>query len=193
MMHRLSVVLCTLVCGGMVAAQSNRNRVDPLKMPEVSKQELICFALYTVHDQTLKLTAQLYPLDDDDPRVVRLEVQTDDGWQEIDRVTVIEDGWTAPFRVDDWDDSKSHAYRVRHGEEAVYEGTIRKNPIDKESIVVAGFTGNSVSYKHGGDIARQDLIDNVKRIDADVLFFSGDQVYDHRRHYLGWLKFGRDF
>ena len=26
-----------------------------------------------------------------------------------------------------------------------------------------------------------------------MLFFSGDQVYDHNKHYAAWLKFGRDF
>ncbi len=58
---------------------------------------------------------------------------------------------------------------------------------------MAAFTGNSINPAHGGDISRQDLIDNVKRkIDADVLF-SGDHVYDHNRHYAAWLKFGRDF
>ena len=35
-----------------------------LEIPEVSKDEIICFALYTVHDNILKLTAQLYPLDE---------------------------------------------------------------------------------------------------------------------------------
>ncbi|MEM1226652.1 MAG: hypothetical protein AAGJ40_13205 [Planctomycetota bacterium] len=195
-LHQLTFLICNLtLVAGVVSAQSGarKNQADPLKMPTITESEVICFALYTVHDQTLKLTAQLYPLGDDAPRVVRLEVESADGWTEVDRTDVIEDGWTAPFRVEDWDDSKSHRYRVRHGTKATYEGTVRKNPIDQETVIVAGFTGNSVSPKHGGDISKQDLIDNVQRIDADVLFFSGDQVYDHRRHYLAWLKFGRDF
>ena len=33
-----------------------------LTIPEVEAKDLICFALYTVSDGTLKLTAQLYPL-----------------------------------------------------------------------------------------------------------------------------------
>jgi hypothetical protein len=60
-------------------------------------------------------------------------------------------------------------------------------------IVVAGFTGNSVAPDHGGDISRQDLVDNVKKVDADLLFFSGDQVYDHTHHYEYWVKFCLDF
>jgi hypothetical protein len=82
---------------------------------------------------------------------------------------------------------------VLHGTDATYEGIIRNNPVDKDEIIVAGFTGNSIQPSHGGDISRQDIIDNINRVDADVLFFSGDQVYDHNRHYAAWLKFGRDF
>lgn len=186
----LIVCLALLMVSDVAVAQRNRNL---LAIPDVAKKDIICFALYTVHDGTLKLTAQLYPLSSDDPRTVRLEVEKDGKWVEIARTNVIEQGWTAPFRVENWDDTQAVKYRVRHGKEARYEGLIRKNPVDKDEIVVAGFTGNSIMPAHGGDISRQDIIDNVRKIDADILFFSGDQVYDHKRHYAAWLKFGRDF
>jgi len=168
------------------------NRPD-ISIPEVAKKDLICFALYTVHNKTLKLTAQLYPLDKDDSREVRLEIQKDGKWVEVAKTNVIERGWTAPLRVENWDDLNQYNYRVVHGKTATYEGIIRKNPINKEELVIAGFTGNSIHRGHGGDISRQDIIDNIKKVDADMLFFSGDQVYDHFKHYQAWLKFGRDF
>ncbi|MBP9224604.1 MAG: hypothetical protein KBF76_12095 [Verrucomicrobiales bacterium] len=164
-----------------------------LVIPEVENKDIICFALYTVNNKVLKLTAQLYPIPEGEPKVVRLEIERDGKWVEIAQADVIEQGWTAPFRVENWDDSKPYKYRVAHGTEATYEGMIRKNPVDKEEIIVAGFTGNSIQPIHGGDISRQDLLDNVKKVDADLLFFSGDQVYDHNLHYAAWLKFGRDF
>lgn len=170
-----------------------RQRNQDLVIPDVQPSEVICFALYTVHDNTLKLTAQLYPLDSNAPKTARLEIQKDGKWVEVAQATVIEQGWTVPFRVENWDDTQAFPYRVLHGSEASYGGVIRKNPTDKDEIVVAGFTGNSINVSHGGDISRQDLIDNVNRVDADVLFFSGDQVYDHNRHYAAWLKFGHDF
>ncbi|MEM7783745.1 MAG: hypothetical protein AAF623_10360 [Planctomycetota bacterium] len=170
-----------------------RNRKPILAIPDVDQKDIICFALYTVHDGTLKLTAQLYPLASDDPKMARLEVEKDGQWTEVASTKIIQPGWTAPFRVENWDDSQAYRYRVLHGTEAAYEGTVRKNPIDKEEVVVAAFTGNSIRAAHGGDISRQDIIENVKRIDADILFFSGDQVYDHKKHYAAWLKFGRDF
>lgn len=185
--------LALLVTAESVSAQPGGRRRADLSIPDVAKKDVICFALYTVHDKTLKLTAQLYPLSGSDVKVARLEIEKDGQWTEVAKSDVIEAGWTAPFRVENWDDSKTVKYRVAHGTEAFYEGTIRKNPIDKDEIVVAGFTGNSIQPAHGGDISRQDLIDNVNKVDADVLFFSGDQVYDHNRHYAAWLKFGRDF
>lgn len=181
----LGLLCCTPTLG--------QQRRDLLAIPKVAAKDQICFALYTVHDQTLKLTAQLYPLQPNDPRIAQLDIERDGQWVEVSEGNVIEPGWTVPFRVENWDDSAPFRYRVRYGSEATYEGTIRKNPTDKAEIVVAAFTGNSIAPAHGGDISRQDIIDNVNKIDADILFFSGDQVYDHNRHLAAWLKFGRDF
>lgn len=189
-MHRRftagTAVLVLITTSSVVEAQQ-------ITVPDVAPEEVICFALYTVHEGTLKLTAQLYPLPDGAARTVRLEIDSGDGWQEADRTEVIEQGWTAPFRVENWDAAQTRRYRVAHGEAAFYEGTIRRDPVDKDTVVVVAFTGNSVNEKHGGDISRADIIANVKKIDPDLLFFSGDQVYNHTKHYAHWLKFGRDF
>ncbi len=166
---------------------------DLLEIPQVAKDQVICFALYTVHNNILKLTAQLYPLDDSDPRTVRLEIQRGGRWQQAATTQIVNPGWTAPFRVEPWDMTKEVPYRVRHGETAVYEGLVRRNPIDKPEILIAAFTGNSIYPGHGGDIPRTDIVENLRRVQPDLLFFSGDQVYDHNRHYAYWLKFGRDF
>ncbi|MHC4476306.1 MAG: metallophosphoesterase family protein [Planctomycetota bacterium] len=165
----------------------------PLEIPEVPRDEVICFALYTVHNNILKLTAQLYPLEPDEERQVRLQIKEDGKWTEIAKTRVIEDGWTAPFRIANWDSTKDIEYRVAHGKDAYYMGTIRKDPVDKDTIVVAAFTGNSINPKHGGDIPKTDIVENISRLKPDLLFFSGDQVYNHRKHYTHWLKFGRDF
>ncbi|VGO14655.1 hypothetical protein PDESU_03220 [Pontiella desulfatans] len=198
-MNRL--ILTVLLTAALSHAAKNGN-ADPYVELDVPRDQVIAAALYTVHDNALKLNAQLFPLKPEEARDVRLELQTDAGWKEVSRVKIRENpygnqrgdlSWTALFRIEDWDDSKDAAYRVRHGKNAIFEGLIRKNPIDQEEIVVAGFTGNSVKAGHGGDISRQDLVDNVKAADADLLFFSGDQVYNHTRHYEFWIKFCTDF
>jgi hypothetical protein len=190
--HRLLPLAASL---GLLFVAGPLLRAAPplLQIPRVSPAEQICFVLYTVHDGVLKLTAQLYPLSASAPRQVRLEVQRDGVWREIARTGVVEPGFTATFRVESWDASRDTEYRVRHAEAAVYGGLIRRDPVEKEKIVVAAFTGNSIYPGGGGDIPRTDLVENVKKIDPDLLFFSGDQVYDHHNHLAYWLKFGRDF
>jgi hypothetical protein len=191
----LRLLLLTLAIFSMAIPSfaQKKKRVDLLAIPEVTRDQVICFALYTVHEKTLKLTAQLYPLKEGESRKATLEVKRGGDWTKVAEAKVIERGWTVPFRVENWDDSQETSYRVRHGEKASYEGIIRKNPIDKREFVAVGFTGNSINPVHGGDIPKEDLVSNIKKIQPDLLFFSGDQVYDHRRHYPAWLKFGRDF
>jgi hypothetical protein len=164
-----------------------------LNIPEVSRDKVICFALYTVHNNIMKMTAQLYPLREGEDRTVRLEIKQNRNWKQIAKSQVVERGWTAVFRVEDWNTTKDFEYRVVHGKNAYYTGIIRKDPVKKNTIVVAAFTGNSINPRHGGDISKTDIVKNLKKIKPDLLFFSGDQVYDHNRHYAAWLKFGRDF
>jgi len=188
----VALALCLAAGAFGARAKAKKGRPD-LTVPEVARDEVICFALYTVHNRVLKLTAQLYPLVETDPRTVRLEIKEGGKWKQAAETKVIEKGWTATFRVENWDSSRDIAYRVAHGKAAFYTGTVLKDPVDKETIVVAAFTGNSINPGHGGDIPKNDIVENIKRIKPDLLFFSGDQVYDHNRHYAAWLKFGRDF
>ena len=160
-----------------------------IKIPEVPRDEVIGFAIYTADRGVLKMSAQLYPLRKGEARSVSLEVQENGAWKKIAEAKVDPEGWLATFRVENWDSSKSVPYRVTHAGGAKYEGLVRRDPIDKDEIVVAAFTGNS---KHDRG-PREDIVRNVKAHDADLLFFSGDQSYDHRDHTAAWLLFGRQF
>jgi hypothetical protein len=162
---------------------------QPPTIPEVPRDQVICFCLYTIQDQTLKLTAQLYPLREGEPRQVTLEVERDGKWHQAGEAQVNQEGWMATFRVEKWDASKNARYRVRHGGGASYEGLLRRDPTDKDEIVVAAFTGNSNTDRG----PRPDIIANLKHQDPDLLFFSGDQSYDHDHHTAAWLLFGRQF
>lgn len=160
---------------------------------DVKAENRICFALYTVHENTLKLTAQFYPIRDFEPFEATLEVEDEGDWKQLAKTEIIYPGYTALFRIENWDDTKKAKYRVVHNNTAFYEGVIQKNPIDKEEIVMATFSCNSIYPSHGGDIARLDIMENMKKLQPDVLFFAGDQVYHHSEHLVYWLKFGRDF
>ncbi len=57
-----------------------------------------------------------------------LEVQRNGQWQEIAKSEVYYPGWDAHFRVENWDASAHVPYRVRHGDKAMFEGLIRRDP-----------------------------------------------------------------
>ncbi|MEM9830107.1 MAG: hypothetical protein AAF944_05695 [Bacteroidota bacterium] len=166
------------------------NRADnPIVNMKVDRSEVVCFGMYTVSNNTLKLSAQLYPLYPDETREVRLEVQKEGTWQEVQTQEVNDLGWSALFRVEDWDATQDVAYRLLHGETASFEGLIRKNPVDKNEIKLAAFSCNS--NKDRG--MREQYVRNVNHHDPDLLFFAGDQSYDHTEHTAAWLKFGLQF
>jgi hypothetical protein len=155
----------------------------------VPRDEVLAFALYTQDRGVLKLTAQLYPLLPEEGRDVRLELWRDEQWQSVATATVQEPGWSAHFRLDNWDASADVPYRVRHGEIAEFTGRIRRDPSDKAVIVVGSLSCNS-SRTPG---SRSSTVENLKRQDPDLLFFAGDQSYHHTQHTFGWLEFGLQF
>ncbi len=166
----------------------NRGPSDIIDM-KVERDKVIAFGIYTVSGNTLKLSAQLYPLYPEESREIRLEIKEDGAWKEIQQQEVNDIGWSALFRMEDWDSSRDIPYRLRHGDKAAFEGLIRKDPVNKEEIVLAAFSCNS--NKDRG--MRENYIRNVNHQDPDLLFFAGDQSYDHKEHTAAWLKFGLQF
>lgn len=155
----------------------------------VERDQVIAFGIYTVSNNTLKMSAQLFPLYPDESREVRLETKEGGDWKEIQTQNVNDIGWSALFRVEQWDSSKDIPYRLLHGEKATFEGLIRKDPKDKSEIVLAALSCNS-NRDRGG---RDDYVQNINAQDPDLMFFAGDQSYDHKEHTAAWLKFGVQF
>ncbi|HOP77371.1 MAG TPA: hypothetical protein PLD05_07755, partial [Thermogutta sp.] len=156
------------------------------KFVRVPRDQVVGFALYTHDHGVLKITAQLYPLKPEEPREVRLEFWQNGTWREVARAPVVYPGWSAHFRITPWDDTQRVRYRVCHGTAASFEGVIRPNPVDKDEIVVASLSCNSNADR--GD--RQEIVANLLKQDPDLLFFAGDQSYDHQEHTAAWLLWG---
>lgn len=142
---------------------------------------------YTLSRNVLKMTAQLMPIGTEDAQQVQLLVKQGDSWREAAVAKVVVPGWTATFRVPDWKSNHDTKYQVVYGD-ASWSGTVRQDPVDQEQIVVAAFTGNH-NNRHGLERGRfdwtrgmwfphHDLTEKVAKHDPDVLFFSGDQVYE---------------
>jgi len=154
---------------------------------------------YTLSKNILKLTAQIMPIGPQDTQIVQLQSrQALRQWQTIAEAKIDPDACTATFRVENWDSDKSTPYRVIYDlkktdgsdQTYTYSGTIRRDPVDKKVISVAGFTGNHNVRRPGIDngffgwttdelwFPHTDIVKHVAKQNIDVLFFSGDQVYE---------------
>ena len=156
---------------------------------KVSRDQVVAFGIYTTSNNTLKLTAQLFPLHPEESRTVRLSLYQNDKWEEVQSQEVNEIGWSALFRIENWDMNQSVKYKLLHGQNASFEGVIRKDPKEKSEITLAALSCNS--NKDRGD--REEYIRNINALDPDFVFFAGDQSYDHKEHTAAWLKFGMQF
>ena len=159
--------------------------------------------LYSFNDHVLKLTAQFPPLCFDDSHKVEFYTRPadSDGWILQDTATIESLGYIARFRVENWNASEMHRYQVRYtnyGKTYTYSGTITKDPVEKNEIVIAGFTGNqctgrSANAGWGSTFAghaagrwiqenlwfpHTHVTNNIPRHGTDLLFFSGDQIYE---------------
>lgn len=181
MKHTIKLILFTLLI---------QNGFSQHKKAQVKNG--VCFALYTVHENTLKLTAQFYPVTNYNPFRASLEIKNGNDWEIIQESEIVYPGYTAQFRVENWDDTQQKEYRILYNKKANYQGVIKQNPKNKDEIVMAAFSCWSTHLKHGGSGAK-DIVENLKKINPDILFFAGDQVYDHSNHYGNWLKFGEVF
>jgi hypothetical protein len=144
----------------------------------------ILWAQYTLSGGVLKLSAQMPPVGEADAQAVRLEVRPAPGgaWQPAGDAPIDPHARTASFRVADWDDSRDVPYRLVYPlkdaagatVEHAFEGVVRRNPADKDTIVLAAFTGNA-DYV----FPNNDLVRHVTEHDPDLLFFSGDNIYEN--------------
>ncbi len=159
---------------------------------------------HTLSRGVLKLTAQLMPVAEIGQGKVSLQIGGYSNWRTIATTPVIRPGFTAPFRIPHWNDTIETPYRVvyKHtgrdsiAQESVYEGIIRPDPIDKQTIVLAALSCNhnnahnlaggwgATNNKKRGDWANlmwfphQDMVANLVKHEPDVLFFAGDQLYE---------------
>jgi len=152
---------------------------------------------YTLHNNIMKMTAQMMPIGVKDAQTVSLQIKKLFGWKTIATTKIIVPGYTATFKVENWNSNKNVPYRVvydlkqadRSTKAYTWSGTVRRDPVDKEQIVVAAFTGNhNLAHpgvergipwtKDGVWFPHNDIFDSVGKHKPDVLFFSGDQVYE---------------
>jgi len=164
--------------GGTVQAWFDEFEVSGSKVDGFPERAYgpILFTMQTLDEGVMTMNVMMAPVDDGS-KTVTLETEGEGGWSEAATAEIEADSRTAIFRLEDWDDSRDTPYRVRW-EDATFEGTVRKNPSDKDEIVVAAFTGNNdLGFPHA------DIVRNVKVHDPDLLAYTGDNIYERVGEY----------
>jgi uroporphyrinogen decarboxylase len=144
-----------------------------LTVSEVARDEVICFALCTVHDGVLKLTAQLYPLGPKAKRTVRLEIEEGGKWKEIAQTEVIE-GLTRT-KGQDMQTSKTWGPLPR---EEVIKAVERRNP-SRVPLIMTKWWGEGLVDQYGDRLKEFDRI----ATDAAMLWLN---PVDFREMGLSW-------
>ena len=141
----------------------------------------ILFTLYTVSRNTAKLSAQFPPLGNA-PRQVTLQLRDASAqWRITGTVELDPDAWNATFRLPAWDARHEVDYRILYAmpdgsgepKQYTYDGTLRRDPIDKQDITIGLLT---CAWDFG--FPHADFTKHLAYHKPDILFWTGDQVYE---------------
>ncbi|CAM3362789.1 alkaline phosphatase D family protein [Zobellia roscoffensis] len=135
----------------------------------------ILWAMYTLSQGNLKLTAQLPPVGAKDSQKVELQFLRKGKWVKETKVQIDPVSFTSIFSVANWDASKDVKYRLRYSldkEKHSYEGVIREEPTDR------ALTFGGLTCQHAMGFPYRPLVENLDKSNPDMLYFSGDQLYE---------------
>ncbi len=162
---------------------------------EPNRQLAVFGAMHTLSRGTLKLTAQMMPFDLSTTPDVYLDTWNGSDWQQIASQSIDTNAmsaYNATFKIQGWDDMVDVPYRVRlplDGEEYTWEGTIRKDPVEKEELVVCGLTGQRLASGLLDSSSRDwtpvhvwqphtKPVGYIAKFQPDVIALTGDQIYE---------------
>jgi alkaline phosphatase D len=145
----------------------------------------VLWTMHTLSRDVLKMTAQLPPLGEQDNKSVNLELFINNEWVLAGAEQLDPDARTATFRLDGWDSSKDTPYRVvmdfvntkGKQEVAEYAGAIRKDPVDRPVRMGA------LTCQFSNGFPYSPLVQNLELKEPDILYFSGDQIYERNGGY----------
>lgn len=140
----------------------------------------IFFAQYTLQGQTLKLTAQLAPLEQIADLKVEFQIKKGGSWKTLQSSPLDSLGRFAHFKIEDWNYQKAIPYRVlceiplKTGmQKFTFDGVIAAEPSVFSPLKAAVFSCNA---DHG--FPDKEVAINVAKHQPDIAFFLGDQFYE---------------
>lgn len=151
----------------------------------------ILWSMYSLSDSrgddgfVMKLSALTGPLGEKDNQSVELTVQKDNEWKSLGKAALNTDAWTATFRIANWDEKVATGYRLVYREkhpdgsetESDWTGTIKANPTGRPLRLGALTCQNDYGFPY------EPVANNLLKLDPDMLYFSGDQLYESHGGY----------
>ena len=145
----------------------------------------VLWSMHTLSRNTLKLTAQLPPISEMDNQIVELELRTGKKWISAGSQPIEPDSRTATFRIENWDPLQEKEYRILYryrnlqGNEETYSyaGRIQKEPAGRPLRM-----GAMTCQYHTG-FPYSPVTRNLGLKNPDILYFSGDQIYEQNGGY----------
>lgn len=158
----------------------------------------ILWSMYTLSNSrsgegfVMKLSALTGPIGANDSHDVELLVQQDDAWKSYGKAELDPDAWVATFRVPKWDPRQPRPYKLvyrekhKDGSETPHEwaGTIKANPEGRPLRMAALTCQNDYGFPYAP------VADNLLKLDPDLVYFSGDQIYENHGGF-GIIRRGR--
>ena len=151
----------------------------------------ILWTMYSLSDSrsdegfVMKLSALTGPLGEKDQPAVELFVNKQGSWKSLGEANIDRDAWTATFRVPNWDEKTTTKFKVVYREvltdgtesPSEWTGTIKANPSGRPLRLGALTCQNDYGFPYAP------VADNMVKLDPDLLYFSGDQLYESHGGY----------
>lgn len=151
----------------------------------------LLWTMYTLNNSRgddgyiLRMSALTGPLGEQDNKSLQLQTKDGGEWKTVTSGELDTDAWTAVFEVKNWDESKNHDYRVVYNEvhndgsttEHEWSGVVKANPDGRPLRAAVMTCQNDYAFPY------EPVANNVRDLDADLLYFSGDQLYENHGGY----------
>jgi hypothetical protein len=155
----------------------------------------ILWAMYTLSNSrtnegyVMKLNAYTGPLGDKDNQTLDLQIKRNNTWISLGNEALNTDGWVSTFRIPNWDEKQDTPYRIVYIEKHkdgsqtpdIWSGNIKANPANTKLRMAALTCQNDIGFPY------QPVAENVAKLNPDLVFFSGDQLYESHGGY-GYIR-----
>jgi hypothetical protein len=173
--------------GGRYRFQNWKIEGDAFTVTQANRFGPILWSMYSLSDSrtaegfVMKISALTGPMGAKDNQNVELHIQQNGAWKSLGIAKLDPDAWVATFRIPNWDaKTATHyklVYREKHkdGSETPNEwtGTIKANPEGRPLRMAALTCQNDYGFPYAP------VADNLVKLDPDLVFFSGDQIYEN--------------